>query len=67
MTRVESTDGNGGPEERSHQETLAVSLIESLGFEGAIHACRANSWDGVLRYVMSFQGAGHGAGHGAGG
>ncbi len=57
MMRVELTNGNGGPEERSHQETLAVSLIESLGFEGAIHACRANSWDVVLRYVMSFHGA----------
>ena len=57
MTRVESTDGNSGPEERSHQEVLAVSLIESLGFEGAIHACRANSWDGVLRYVMSLHSA----------
>ena len=58
MTRVELTDGNGGLEERSHQETLAVSLIASLGFDGAIHACRANSWDGVLRYVMSFHGVG---------
>ncbi len=58
MTRVELTNGNGEPEQRSHQETLAVSLIESLGLEGAIHACRANSWDGVLRYVMSFHGAG---------
>ncbi len=57
MIRVESTNGNGAPEQRSHQETLAVSLIESLGFEGAIHACRANSWDGVLRYVMSLHGA----------
>ncbi len=58
MTRVELTNGNGEPEQRSHQETLAVSLIESLGFEGAIHACRANSWDGVLRYVVSLHGAG---------
>ncbi len=58
MTRVELTDGNGESEERSHQEELAASLIESLGFEGAIHACRANSWDGVLRYVMSLRGAG---------
>ena len=57
MIRVELTDGNGGSEERSHQEELAVSLIESLGVEGAIHACRANSWDGVLRYVVSFHGA----------
>ncbi len=58
MIRVELTDGNGVSEERSHQEELAVSLIESLGVEGAIHACRANSWDGVLRYVMSLHGAG---------
>lgn len=58
MTRVESMDGNGRPDERSHQEELAVSLIESLGFEGAIHACRANSWDGVLRYVMSLDDVG---------
>ena len=58
MTRVESTDENGGLEKRSHQESLAASLIDSLGFEGAIHACRANSWDGVLRYVMSFHGVG---------
>ncbi len=57
MIRVESTDGNGRPEERSHEEELAVSLIENLGFEGAMHACRANSWDGVLRYIMSFHGA----------
>ncbi len=57
MIRVQSTDGNGESEGRSHQETLAVSLIESLGIEGAMHACRANSWDGVLRYVMSFHGA----------
>ena len=57
MTRVELTNGNSESEERSHQEELAVSLIESLGFEGAMHACRANSWDGVLRYIMSFHGA----------
>ena len=57
MIRVELADGKGGSEERNHQEELAVSLIESLGFEGAIHACRANSWDGVLRYVVSFHGA----------
>lgn len=55
MTRIELTDGNGGAEERSHQEKLAVSLVQSLGIEGAIHACRANSWDGVLEYVLSFR------------
>jgi len=56
MTRIELTDGSGGPEERSHQEKLAVSLVQNLGMEGAIQACRANSWDGVLEYVMSLRG-----------
>jgi hypothetical protein len=58
MKRVELTDASGEPEERSHQEKLAVSLIQSLGFDGAVHACRANSWDGVLQWVISFRGAG---------
>ena len=57
MTRIQLTDGNGGVEARSHQEKLALSLVQSLGFEGAIHACRANSWDGVLQYVLSLRGA----------
>ena len=56
MTRIKLTDGSGGPEERSHQEKLAFSLVQSLGIEGAIHACQANSWDGVLQYVLSFRG-----------
>ncbi len=57
MTRIQLTDGNGGAEARSHQEKLALSLVQSLGIEGAIHACRANSWDGVLQYVLSLRGA----------
>ena len=57
MTQINLTDGSGGPEERNHQEKLAVSLIHSLGFEGAMHACRANSWDGVLQYVLSLRSA----------
>ena len=56
MTRIELTDGSGGPEERSHQEKLAFSLVQSLGIEGAIHACRANSWDGVLKCVLLLRG-----------
>ena len=60
MTRTILTDGSGGPEARSHQEKLAVSLIQSLGIEGAIHACQANSWDGVLKCVLLLRGhAGH--------
>ena len=55
MTRMTLTDETGGPEQRSHQEKLAFSLIESLGIEGAIHACQANCWDGVLECVQSFR------------
>ena len=57
MTRIQLTDGIGGAEQCSRQEELAQSLVQSLGFEGAIHACRANSWDGVLQYVLSLRGA----------
>ena len=49
------TDEPGGAEQRSHQEKLAFSLVESLGVEGAIHACQANCWDGVLVCVQSFR------------
>ena len=55
MTRINMTDEPGGAERRSHQEKLAFSLVESLGVEGAIHACQANCWDGVLEYVQSFR------------
>ncbi len=56
MTPIKLTDGNGASEERSHQEKLAFSLVQSLGIEGAVHACQANSWDGVLEYVLSLRG-----------
>ncbi len=56
MTRITLTDGSGGPEERSHQEKLAVSLVQNLGIDGAIQACQANSWDGVLEYVRGIRG-----------
>ncbi len=56
MTRIKSTNGSGAPEDRSHQEKLAFSLVQSLGIEGAVHACQANSWDGVLEYVLSLRG-----------
>jgi hypothetical protein len=56
MTRIKLTDGSGGPDACSHQEKLAISLIQSLGIEGAIHACQANSWDGVLKCVLLLRG-----------
>ncbi len=35
------------------QRTLAESLVATLGREGAVHVCHANTWDGVLPYVLS--------------
>jgi hypothetical protein len=37
------------------QARLAASLIGSLGLEGAIAACRANAWDGVLECVLAYR------------
>ena len=42
-------------EERDHQKRLALSLIVNLGFESAIHSCQANSWDGVLKWVLALK------------
>ncbi len=38
---------------QNYQRKLAISLISSLGVEGAVHACHANGWDGVLNWVIS--------------
>ena len=40
----------------SEQARLAMSLVDSLGREGAIHACRANGWDGVLYFLLGLDG-----------
>jgi hypothetical protein len=40
-------------DKRKRQEKFADSLIECLGVDGAIRACRANVWDGVLGLVLS--------------
>ncbi len=34
--------------DRTEQARLALSLVDSLGLDGAIFACQANGWDGVL-------------------
>jgi len=36
-------------ENQREQLKLAMALVDSLGLEGAISACRANGWDGVLQ------------------
>ncbi len=35
------------------QAKLALALVDDLGLEGAISACRANGWDGVLEILRS--------------
>ncbi len=42
-------------EEQGHQKKLAISLVVNLGFEGAIHSCQANSWEGVLKWVLALK------------
>ena len=46
------TDRMDAINNRMRQEKFADSLIACLGVDGAIHACRANVWDGVLGLVL---------------
>ncbi len=36
------------------QARLAARLIDSLGLDAALAACRANAWDGVLRCILAY-------------
>ncbi len=49
MTPNERQEAN---DNRGYQEQLADSLLDCLGREGAIHACQANAWDGVLDCLL---------------
>lgn len=40
------------PYGRREQARLALSLVDNLGLDGAIFACRANGWDGVLDILV---------------
>lgn len=40
------------PHGRREQARLALSLVDNLGLSGAIFACRANGWDGVLDILI---------------
>ncbi len=42
-------------DEQDHQKMLAISLVANLGFESAIHSCQANSWEGVLKWVLALK------------
>ena len=52
MTQQESTALIAN---RPYQAQLAASLIASLGLDGAVHACQANTWDGVLQCVLAYR------------
>jgi hypothetical protein len=52
MHRSENDPRTTPANEPNSQETLADSLVQCLGVEGAIYACRDNAWDGVLSYVL---------------
>ncbi len=57
MAQLDRTDRMHGGDNRNCQRTLAESLVATLGHEGAVHVCHANTWDGVLAYVLSDKGA----------
>ena len=42
-------------QKRFEQAKLAMALVDSLGLEGAIFACRANGWDGVLEALRGME------------
>lgn len=42
-------------QKRFEQAKLALALVDSLGLEGAISACRANGWDGVLEALYGME------------
>lgn len=50
MTRLERQDLG---DNRQYQSELARSLLDCLGRDGAIHACQANGWDGILDFLLA--------------
>ena len=59
MTRYESSALIAN---RPYQARLAARLIATLGLDGAVHACQANTWDGVLQCVLAYRGDAGGPG-----
>lgn len=44
--------GTESSDNRGYQEEFAQSLVASLGWEEAVYACQANTWDGVLEILL---------------
>ena len=64
MARLDWTGQMHDGDNHNCQRTLAESLVATLGHEGAAHACHANTWDGVLAYVLSDKGTQQSRGNG---
>ena len=58
-TEAMDMDTDQGPNQNC-QRKLAKTLVAKLGHAGAVQACRANQWEGVLLYVLEL-GEGEGA------
>ena len=58
MAQLDRSSQRHDGDARDRQELLAESLVATLGLEGAIHVCHANTWHGILAYVISARGAG---------
>jgi len=55
-TQQSSTDSTAHPGDNSdYQRRLARSLVRSMDVHEAIHVCRENGWEGVLRFVIALQ------------
>ena len=37
----------------AYRRRLALGLIGSVGYDGAVRYCRNNAWDGVLRAILA--------------
>ncbi len=40
------------PSQQEYHRELAISLIKSVGFDGAIDYARENQWEGVLAQLL---------------
>ena len=52
---MQQTIPSTSEDNHSYQRQLADSLIQCLGHDGAVYACQANTWHGVLAIVLDTQ------------
>ncbi len=50
-----SRSDQANPEESSYnyQRQFALSLVDSLGLDAALQACRENAWEGTLDILLT--------------